>query len=49
MSDFKLCDWKTICGEVEEAKSPNAPEPRGKMVDLRSVVDSDHAGDEVTR
>ena len=33
----------------DQAISPNAPEPRGKSVDLRMWVDSDHAGDKMTR
>eukprot|EP00804_Cyclotella_cryptica_P002919 CCRYP_013283-RA/>CCRYP_013283-RA protein AED:0.32 eAED:0.32 QI:0/-1/0/1/-1/1/1/0/188 len=34
MSDFKECDWKQFYGDVKEAIPPNAPEPRGKDVDL---------------
>ena len=49
MSDFKECDWKPFYGDVKEAIPPNAPEPRGKDVDLRMFVDSDHAGDKLTR
>ena len=49
MSDFKECDWKQFYGDVTEAIPPNAPEPRGKDVDLRMFVDSDHAGDRLTR
>jgi len=48
MSDFKKCDWKQFYGEAKEAILPNAPEPRGKDVDLRMFVDSDHAGDKLT-
>ena len=47
--DFLVCDWKHTYGEVEEAIPPNAPEPRGKEVDIRLFVDSDHAGDQKTR
>jgi len=37
-------------GEFSEAIPPNAPEPRGKDVDLRIMhCDSDHAGDKLTR
>ncbi|KAI2491971.1 Reverse transcriptase (RNA-dependent DNA polymerase) [Fragilaria crotonensis] len=43
------CDWKQYYGNVTEAIPPNAPEPRGKEVDLRLFVDSDHAGDQRTR
>ena len=49
MSDFKECDWKQFYGEAKEAIPPNAPESRGKDVDLRMFIDSDHAGDKVTR
>ena len=49
MSVFKECDWKAFYGDVKEAIPPNAPPPRGKDVDLRMFVDSDHAGDNWTR
>jgi hypothetical protein len=32
-------------GSVEEAIPPNMPPPLGKDVDLRMMVDSDHAGE----
>ena len=32
-----------------EAIPPNAPPPRGKVVDLHMFVDSDHAGNKWTR
>ena len=34
---------------MKEAVPTNAPTPRGKDVDLRMFVDSDHAGDKVRR
>jgi hypothetical protein len=49
MREFKECDWKEFYGDVKEAIPPNAPEPRGKVVDIRLYVDSDHAGDKITR
>lgn len=49
MSVFKDCDWKHFYGEATEAIPPNAPDARGKEVDLRLFVDSDHAGDKRTR
>ena len=49
MTVFKQCDWKHFYGEAVEAIPPNAPEPRGKDIDLRMYCDSDHAGDKVTR
>jgi Reverse transcriptase (RNA-dependent DNA polymerase) len=42
-------DWKRFYGDIHEAIPPNAPPPRGKVVDLRMFVDSDHAGDSKTR
>jgi hypothetical protein len=36
-------------GDVKEAVPPNTPKPRGKDVDLRMCVDSDHAGDKRVR
>ena len=49
MSLFKDCDWKQYYGNAKEAIPPNAPEARGKEVDLRLFVDSDHANDQCTR
>jgi hypothetical protein len=49
MSQFKECDWKAFYGEAKEAIPPNAPQERGKEVDLRLFVDSDHAGDQSNR
>jgi len=46
---FMDCDWKEFYGDVTEALPHDAPEPLGKMVDLRLMVDSDHAGDKLTR
>jgi len=48
-STFHKGEWKHFYGDVKEAIPPNAPEPRGKEVDLRLYVDSDHAGDKLTR
>jgi hypothetical protein len=49
MGAFKECDWKAFYGNVQEAIPPNAPVPKGKDVDLRLFVDSDHAGDQHIR
>jgi hypothetical protein len=50
VSEFKMKrDWVEFYGEVEEAIPHNAPKPRGKGVDLRMFVDSDHAGNKATR
>ena len=42
-------EWKTFYGDVTEALPPNAPDPRGKAVDLGMWVDSEHKGDKMTR
>jgi hypothetical protein len=42
-------DWTIAYGEIKEAISPDAPQPRGKAVVLQMYVDSDHAGDQLTR
>ena len=34
---------------MKEAIPPNAPKPRGKEFDMRIFVDSDHAGEKITR
>ena len=49
MSMFQEHGWCCFYGDVKEEIPPNAPEPRGKGVDLRIFVDSDHAGDKLTR
>jgi len=49
MNDFKIYNWKQFYGECEEPLLPNAPMPRGKEVDIRMFVVSDHAGDKLTR
>jgi len=49
MSSFVHHDWREFYGDVKEAIPPNAPKSRGKDVDLRMYVDSDHAGDKRTR
>ena len=48
-SNFPEHDWKDFYGDVKEAIPPNAPPPRGKAVDLRLYVDSNHAGDKRNR
>jgi hypothetical protein len=42
-------EWSNFYGDVKEAIPTNAPKSRGKSVVLRVYVDSDHAGDQVTR
>ena len=49
MSMFQDHDWCYFYGDLDWAIPPNEPEPRGKEVDVRIFVDSDHAGDKITR
>ena len=49
LGKFKECDWKQFYGDVREPIPPNAPEPRGKEVELRAYIDSSHADDKLTR
>ena len=42
-------DWTNFYGDVKEPIPPNMPQPKGKPLVMRLFVDSDHAGDEVTR
>jgi hypothetical protein len=48
-SKFQDHDWKSFYGDVKEPKPIDAPEPRGKAVDIRMFVDADHAGDKRVR
>ena len=47
LSLFKEHDWTQIYGDVKEAIPTNAPEPHGKDIDLKMMVDSNHAGDKL--
>ena len=51
MGKFEREDWtNTVYGaDLEEAIPPNAPEPRGMGFKMTVYVDSDHAGDTITR
>jgi hypothetical protein len=49
MGTFIKTDWKSIYGDVTEMNPSDAPIPRGKEVDLRLFVNSDHAGEQFTR
>jgi hypothetical protein len=49
MGTFIKTDWKYMYGDVKEIIPSDAPIPRGKEVDLRLFVDSDHAGEQFTR
>ena len=47
----KDCDWSDFYNTEDPVMDniPNKPEPRGKPVQTTAFVDSDHAGDAVTR
>ncbi len=45
---FPSFEWTKFYGNVEEAIPPDMPPPLGKDVDLRMMVDSDHAGEKRT-
>ena len=48
-SDFKICDWKNFYGNAKKAIPTDVPEARGKEIEIRLYVDSDHAGEQWTR
>ena len=48
-SDFMECDWCEFYAGATQAIPPNAPKPLCKGVTLQVFVDSDHAGDKVSR
>jgi hypothetical protein len=49
MGNFIETDWKSMYGDVKEIIPSDDPIPCGKEVDLRLFVDSDHAGEQITR
>jgi hypothetical protein len=49
MGTFIKIYWKYMYGDVKEMIPSGAPVPRGNEVDLRVLVDSDHAGEQFTR
>ena len=48
-SVFKKCDWKNFYCDISEDIPKDEPQARGKVVDVRMYVDSDHADDKLTR
>ena len=48
LDSFPTYDWTEFYGDVTEAIPTDMPKPLGKEVDLRMMVDSDHAGDKLT-
>jgi hypothetical protein len=49
LTAFPSFDWTEFYGNVEETIPPDMPPPLGKDIDLRMMVDSDHAGEKRTR
>jgi hypothetical protein len=48
-SELPRPDWTEFYKDVQERIPPDAPEPRGQSVEMSAFVNSDHAGDTVTR
>ena len=46
---FKQYDWTSFYHDAKESIPPNAPEPRGRAVQINAFCDSDHAGNKITR
>ena len=46
---FKVYDWCDFYRDAKEAIQVDMPSPRGSMVSTHCFLDSDHAGDMVTR
>ena len=46
---FAKYDWTDFYKYAEEPVPPNMPTPRGRFMTIHTFVDSDHAGDKVTR
>ena len=42
--DFPMFDWTEFYDDAKVAMPANIPKPLGKDIDLRMLVDSDHAG-----
>ena len=47
--DYPEYDWLEFYGDIKEPLPPNAPEPLGREVQMNVFIDSDHAGDKLTR
>ena len=48
-SDYPTYDWEEFYGDAKELIPENAPEPLGQPVQMNVFIDSDHAGDKLTR
>jgi hypothetical protein len=49
IEDSQQYDWSTFYPDANELIPPNAPIPKGKAVQMITFVESDHAGDLLTR
>jgi hypothetical protein len=47
--DQEQPNWTNFYTDAKELLPPDMPEPLGKPVQMTTFVDSDHAGDKVTR
>ena len=47
MRSFHKADWTDVYGDISEVVPNNAPEPRGKEIELCVFVNSDHANDKI--
>jgi hypothetical protein len=48
-SQSKLEAMSQLYADAKEQLPPNAPDPRGRAVQINCFVDSNHAGDRITR
>jgi len=48
-ASFQEYNWKEFYHDAKESVPPNAPEPRGHLVQMNAFVDANHAGNKVTR
>jgi hypothetical protein len=48
-ASFQDHDWKEFYHDAKESIPPNAPEPRGHVVQMNAFIDANHAGNKVTR
>jgi hypothetical protein len=46
---YPFADWTDFSGDAKEEVLANVPEPRGKPVNILCFVDSNHAGNVITR
>ena len=46
---FRSQDWRDFYGDAKEELPPDMLEPLGELVKMTAFVDSDHAGNLVTR